>query len=229
MEATHGSDCRDLATRHGFDKEAAIELLAKLIARNLLSIQLLDDTDFRVLITHLDPLFVLPSREDMERVVLPETRRKIESEMLEKISTIKTFSLYTESRIDDQGHGYKTIGCYGVSDDWRFWTFLLDLIPLTPTQTLETDDIIIKDTIRRWGISDAQVISITDTASTTKHGHLDIPLIPCFSQVISASLQKAFDMCDAGKTVQKVEKIYRTSVTPSVTGQIGRASCRERV
>ena len=77
------------------------------------------------------------------------------------MATISTFVLKADSWMSMATHQFLGITAHGITEDWRLVSFLLDLLPVTESETADYIAQRITATLQDWDISDRDIVALT--------------------------------------------------------------------
>jgi len=136
-----------------FIAERANVILCTMIAEDCLPLSFTENTNLRVLCDYLKPGYKPPCRTTLRQTILPKIKIALKKAMKAKLATIDFVSISFDGWTSDALQNYIAILCHGITSDWMFETFLLDVIPVNESETAEHIAEIVRRVLSDWGIS----------------------------------------------------------------------------
>jgi hypothetical protein len=173
---------------------------------------LVDDEDFATLVEYLRPQYAPPSRRRLERNLLPALSKYVTDRMTRKMNDIATFSLTTDSWTSGANRGYIAITAHGITKDWSFESFFLDLVPVRKSETAEYLSEIIEEVLLDWDIGrQARAACTTDGAANVRSAvmRMHMPWVYCIAHALNRSIRLGLKNAVVKPLMKKAKHIVR--------------------
>jgi hypothetical protein len=195
-----------------FDQARFEDLLAQAVARNGLSLRLVDDESFLRVLDYLRPGCRPPNRRRMSQKSLPALRKRLEQIIRERISTVKYYSLSLDGWTSQANRQYQTVVFYGITKEWSLEVFEMDLVPVTAEA--ETGAYIaeeVQEVLQRWGLQkECLVAATTDSGANVKNAvraHLGVDWIFCLGHALNLAVRDGLEVPEVKHLLEKAKAI----------------------
>ena len=155
-------------------------------------------------------------------VLTPALRAEIELQMKKRMSNIDYFSISLDSWTSLANRAYLALTAHGISKNFEFESFLLDITIVKKSETGEYFAELVRDILEAWSIKMDQVVAGTsDGASNCKKAikrDLDLLWIYCLAHALNRSVRISLDsnhIRDVLKKAKRISKFFRASPTAS--------------
>ena len=201
-----------------FEAKRAEQLLTKFIVSNYLAFRLVDSESFRAFVNYLQPKWKVCDRKKLSMVLTPALRAEIELQMKKRMSNIDHFSISLDSWTSLANRAYLALTAHGISKNFEFESFLLDITVVKKSETGEYIAELVRDILEAWAIDMDQVVAGTsDGASNCKKAikrDLDLLWIYCLAHALNRSVRIGLDsnyIRDVLKKAKGISKFFRAS------------------
>ena len=125
-------------TNSTFESERAEQLLTKFIISNYLTFRLVDSESFQAFVNYLQPKWKVCDRKKLSMVLTPALRAEIELQMKKRMSNIDHFLISLDSWTSLANRAYLALTAHGISKNFEFESFLLDITVVKKSETGST-------------------------------------------------------------------------------------------
>lgn len=196
-----------------FEGKKADDLVCEHIVDNGLPLSLVDSAKFRAMISYLRPNYVPPCRRKLTAVLLPDMRKRLEAAMARQLSRIEYYSLAVDSWTSVANLNYLAITCQGITKEWEHEHFLLQVTPVTESETAEFIADTIEEAIDTWGIVKDNILSTTSDGAPNVRCAIESKLgtawVYCVAHVINRSVYIGLKNGAVASVVRKANEISK--------------------
>ena len=196
-----------------FSNDHADQLTTRMITKNCLALRLVDDPEFRSLISYLQPKFRLPSRSKLTDTLLPALREKVEIKINSHIATMDYFSVSFDSWTSIANERFICLTLHGITKHWSIKGFVLDLVAVKDAETAENVADMVLEIMDRWDLkTDRVVCATTDARANMKKAvqeNLEWPWLHCLAHALNLSVRRGLDADTVRSALKKAKAICR--------------------
>ena len=196
-----------------FEAERAEQLLTKFIVSNYLAFRLVDSDSFQAFVNYLQPKWKVCNRKKLSMVLTPALCAEIELQMKKCMSNIDHFSISLDSWTSLANRAYLALTAHGISKNFEFESFLLDITVVKKSETGEYIAELVRDILEVWSIDMDQVVAGTlDGASNCKKvikRDLDLLWIYCLAHALNRSVHIGLDSNHIRDVLKKAKQISK--------------------
>lgn len=163
--------------------------LVKMIVKGCHPVNMVDQPDFRELVSLLNPRYVLPSANKVSLELIPEYYRDCEKRTTKSLRSAEGVVLYID-QWKTKLHNYMCVTAHFVNADCKFESLFLSCHIISASeQSVEISDRL-HETVRDWEITDKIVAVVTDNTSPLSDAVklCNWPHIPHFMRALSLAL-----------------------------------------
>ena len=131
-------------------EEHANMLVCTLIAEDCFPLSLTENSNLRALCDYLRPGYKPPCRTTLTKKQLPKIKVALKKAMQAKLDTIDFVSISFDGWTSDASQNYIGILCHGITPNWTLETFLLDVVPVSESETAEYIAKMVKRVLKKW-------------------------------------------------------------------------------
>lgn len=138
--------------------------LLKMICKEYHPFSLVEDPEFRKLISLLSPGYSLPSRKTLTNSLLPQTVDKLSEELKSKLNAAIGIALTTDGWTSMNNQSFIAITAHYCNEESQLCSNLLGCFEYSERHTSANLADMLKSQCAKWGISDKIVAVVTDNA-----------------------------------------------------------------
>ena len=185
---------RKQSYRDDSDKKKELDLLMKIIVKNLHPLSMTDDKEFKDFVRGLNPRYELPSRRVLTRTHLPNLYEQEVAKISKELEGIDDIALTTDIWTSRQTQGFITVTAHFVSNDFTIRSVVLETARITKCHTAENIAEELTSICEKWKILDKIFCVVTDNAANMTSAikkHMKLRHLPCFAHTLNLVVQEA--------------------------------------
>ena len=154
----------------------ASDALVDFVAEDLIPLAVVDSTKFKKFVETLDPMYQVPSRKQLSRVLLKKKYSAVKKKVLEKLSKAETIHLTIDLWSNCQMRSYLGITGHYISEQWILESVMLGCCRVIGRHT--SDNIVswYDEIVAEFGISNKVRHIVTDSGANIKKAFRSLAL-----------------------------------------------------
>lgn len=203
--------------------EQTMALIAKMIAKDLLPISVVEGHGFRSLMGFLQPGYTVPSRKTVT-ARLEKLYADSASELRSCLTSVEKVSLTTDSWTALTTESYVTVTCHCISN-WKIESAVLQTKAMPQRHTTENQANVLSAAAEHWGVTGKVAACIHDNASNmvlANTEQLERDYQPCFAHSLQLATNNGFKLHNINHVVASASRLvshfhHSTTATQALT------------
>ncbi|XP_026465836.1 zinc finger BED domain-containing protein 1-like, partial [Ctenocephalides felis] len=161
--------------------------LIKMIAKEYHSMQIIEGTEFRMLLKLLNPRYNVPNRETLAKTLLPQMYEKELNIVCEKIAKTTSICFTTDAWTSITNDSYMAITAHYMGENGNLCVNLLCCVQYNERHTSINVSSFLRNELNKWNLSDKIEAVVSDNAPNIV-GAINIggwPQIGCFAHALN--------------------------------------------
>lgn len=199
-------------------KQMLDKLVTMMICTDMQPLSIVEDRGFRKLVSALDPKYVLPSRRDISRRLLPALYKEHQDILKKELNSTSTISVTTDIWTSRKTEAFLTVTAHFLNENWKLVSVVLETPKMTTAHTAANIADELKRVFDSWEIRGKVSCIVTDNASNMVQACniLKIRHMPCFAHTLNLVVQDAIkntdEIADLKRKVKDIVRFFHHSV-----------------
>ncbi|KAK0150377.1 Zinc finger BED domain-containing protein 1 [Merluccius polli] len=179
------------------------------ICKDMRPYSVVENEGFRSMVQTLEPRYVIPSRQYITDIAVPNLYKEVKTNVLECLGLAEKVGLTCDAWTSRATESYVTITVHHITDEWKLESCVLQTRAMYDSHTGENIAALLKEAVAEWQLDTKDPVLVTDNAANM---HVAAELagmshIRCFAHSLNLASQKALKVPAVDRLLGRIRRV----------------------